>query len=291
MPLDSVIKMFPNMNANAFGSIPDHIHFDVKFEPTRVADKKYVINTKTGDYLAVVGHKFRCASHPDFFQRVQDTVRENLSVHDLADAVVRWKTGRWGAFAMMDLTLPNVKYSITTKKHQVDVAQRIIALHGIDGLCSNQVYFGAIDFFCTNGMISGDWEKVRRKNTANFSLNSFIDELEKAKVEFHEHGRKLQTWADKELSYSAVELLLPGIVGSKRTAEKMGALYLEEAATRGHNVYALYSAFTNYASYADERNGFQMKASDNDNAAVTMFMREQKVTNWINSPSFMTLAA
>lgn len=290
MPLDTVIS-FPNMNQNVFGEIPEDVNFDIFFESSRVAHKKYVVNAVTGDPLDVVGSKFKCASHPEYFSRVQDTIRDNLSIHDLQDAKVSWKTARNGCFALMDITLPNVRYSVTTKKHQVDVAQRVIALHGIDGLCSNQVFFGAIDAFCTNGMIVGDWDKVKRKNTANFSLNSFIDELNKAKVEFHEHGRVLQTWAEKELAFEDVELLLPEIVGSKRKAEKMGHLYLEETQTRGHNVYALYSAFTNYATYADERNGFKLKASDNDNEAVNMFMREQSVIKWVNSPQFKALAA
>ena len=56
-------------------------------------------------------------------------------------------------WAMMDMTLPNVTAKVTTPKHETEVAQRIIALHGVDGTCSNTVLFGAIDFFCTNGMI------------------------------------------------------------------------------------------------------------------------------------------
>ena len=73
---------------------------------------------------------------------------------------------------------------------------REIALHGIDGSCSNQVFFGGIDFFCTNGQISGDWDKVRRKNTSGFVLERFIDELRVAKVAFYKHGERLQGWAD-----------------------------------------------------------------------------------------------
>jgi hypothetical protein len=44
----------------------------------------------------------------------------------------------------------------------------------------------------------------------------------------------------------------------------MYSLYLQEASTRGHNKFALYSAFTNYASYADERNGFNLRNTEND---------------------------
>ena len=86
---------------------------------------------------------------------------------------------------MMDMTLPNVTAKISTNKHETEIAQRIIALHGVDGTCSNTVLFGAIDFFCTNGQIRGEHDKVRRKNTSGFSLDRFITQLERSKQDFY----------------------------------------------------------------------------------------------------------
>jgi len=292
MPLDSnIFQLNTNLTRNMFGDIPEAINFDVEFQPTRMAGRNYVVNKNTDDIIGIVGKTYPHNPHPEYFKEVQNAIVENLSANDLVGADVRWRTGRWGAFAMMDLTLPNVRYTVTTKKHQTDVAQRIVALHGVDGLCSNQVYFGAIDSFCTNGNISGDWGTVRRKNTSNFSLEKFIKELNEAKTDFHEHGRMLQTWADRETNILDVQETLTTIMKSERAAEKMSKLYLAEANTRGHNVFALYSAMTNYATYADERNGFKLKKSDNDNDAINMFGREQHVSQWISHPAFRALAA
>jgi len=292
MPLDSnIIQFNNNLTGNMFGDIPESINFDIEFQPTRMSGKDYVVNTTTDAVIGIVGNKYPYNPHPEYFKEVQNAIVENLSAQDLVDAKVSWKTGRWGAFALMDITLPNVIYPITTKKHQTNVAQRIIALHGVDGLCSNQVYFGAIDFFCTNGMISGDWGKVRRKNTANFSLDKFIQELNEAKTDFHEHGRMLQTWADREVNVLKVQETLYTIMDSERAADNMTNQFLSEASIRGYNVFALYSAMTNYATYADERNGFKLRASNNDNTAITMFGREQNVSKWISHPAFKALAA
>ena len=60
---------------------------------------------------------------------------------------------------------------------------------------------------------------------------------------------------------------------------------------RGKNVFALYSAFTNYASYADERNGFTLRNTGKDTVAQSMWAREQKVSQWISSPQFKSLMA
>jgi len=81
------------------------------------------------------------------------------------------------------------------------------------------------------------------------------------------------------------------MITSKRKSEKMYELYCHEAAQRGHNKWALYSAFTNYASYADERNGFSLRNTGNDTQAISMFSREQEVSKWVSDKKFVELEA
>ncbi len=269
--------------------IPEYLDFDVAFEDTRMPDKKYVINQTTGQPLGIVGKSFQCASHGDFFRGVVETATETLSGHDLEDAKYSFRTARNGAWAMLDITLPNVTMDISTDKFETEIGNRIISLHGIDGSCSNQVYFGAIDYFCTNGMITGDHDKVRKKNTSNFSMESFIYELNRARTDFYTQAQQMQVWAHTDLKYVDVSSLLDDMLGSKRKSEKMYSLYMQEASTRGHNKFALYSAMTNYATYADERNGFNLKNTGNDTQAISMWSREQEVSKWISDDRFRML--
>ena len=283
MPLD--------FTTNLISDIPSNLDFNVVFEPTKVHDKKYVINSETREYLGVVGDSFNCASHTDFFTGVQKTMLENLEPSDIADAKVSWRSARRNAWAMMDITLPNVTSRIDTDKHSTKVSQRVIALHGIDGSCSNMVFFGAIDFFCTNGMIRGEHDKVRRKNTSNFSMDRFISDLRSSRQNFYLQTERLQEWANIDTSSVNVKELLESIMKSDRKAEKMFGLYNQEVSVRGRNVFALYSAFTNYASYADERNGFSLRNTGNDTQAISMFQREHEVSQWIESKPFKELVA
>ena len=276
-------------NPTAF--VPADLDFGVTYEPTRVADKKYVINEVTGDPLGIVGHTFRCASHPDFYNGVNECITEHLSPAELEGKDVRWNVARGGAWAMMDMTLPNVTSKIATDKHETTVAQRIIALHGIDGSCSNQVFFGAIDFFCTNGMVRGEHDKVRRKNSSGFTLSRFIRQLEASTQSFYQQSNQLQHWAKTRTTPYDVKAMLDSLMSNERQAEKMFNLYNHEAAVRGHNKWSLYSAMTNYASYADERNGFTMRKTSLDNEAITMFKREQDVAGWVSSKQFSELVA
>ena len=73
--------------------------------------------------------------------------------------------------------------------------------------------------------------------------------------------------------------------------DKMLGLYAQEIQTRGQNAFALYSAFTNYASYADERNGFKLRNTGNDTNSISMWRREQEVTKWVSSKQFKELVA
>ena len=282
MPLDTI-----PMDA----MIPENLDFNVEFEPTKVKDKKYVINGTTGEYLGVVGDTFNCANHTDFFGGVHDTITENLGEDQCDSMNMRWKTARNDAWVMLDMTLPEVTARIESDKHTTTIAQRIIALHGIDGSCSNQVFFGAIDFFCTNGMIRGEHDKVRRKNTSNFSMDRFVRDLRESTQSFYAQSERLQSWANKPLFVGDVKNMLESLLKSDRMAEKMFGLYNQEASVRGQNVWALYSTFTNYASYADERNGFNLRNTGKDTGAVSMFTREHKVAQWIESKQFKELIA
>jgi len=271
--------------------VPENLNFPVVFEQTKFDKSKYVINGNTGEYLGIVGHKFNCASHGDFFTQAHNTVSNTLGEEYCDSMNIKYKTARNNAWALMEMTMPNVLRKITTDKHSTTIAPRLIALHGIDGSCSNMVFFGAIDFFCTNGMVTGDYDKIKKKNTANFSLDLFIRELETSVNDFYATADKFQGWAETSLMTVDVKALLESIVKSDNKAKKMYSLYNQEASIRGRNVWSLYSAFTNYATYADERNGFNLRNTGNDTAAESMWSREQEVAKWIDSPQFQEVAA
>lgn len=269
--------------------IPENLDFDVRFEPTKVEDKKYVINANTDEYIGIVGKGFTCASHGDFFRDVINTTTDKLSEYHMQGAEISWRDAHQNGWAMMDMRLPNVNAKIVTDKHETTVAQRIIALHGVNGTCSNVTIFGAIDFFCLNGQIRGRHDKVMRKNTSNFSLDTFITELEKSQQDFTAQTEQMQRWANTSLVTVDVKALLEKIMQSDRKAEKMFSLYNQEVSTRGRNLWSLYSAFTNYATYADERNGFKQRNTGNDTQDKSMFMRELEVAQWVDTPQFKQL--
>ena len=269
--------------------VPEHLDFHVEFEDTKMEGQKYVINGDTQEYIGIVGSGFKCEDHGAFFRRVSYTMTEHLDSHETEGAIVSWKSAYNNGMGVMDVRLPKVSAKITTDRNEFDVQQRIIALHGVNGTCSNVAIFGAIDFFCLNGMITGKHDTIKRKNTSGFDMDRFITRLNKSKDDFYGRTKQLQTWAESSLVTVDVKALLDSIIKSEKESEKMFALYREEVSNRGQNVFALYSAFTNYASYADERNGFTLRNTGKDTQAKTMLEREFKVTDWINTPQFRSV--
>ena len=271
--------------------VPNYLDFDVHFNDTRVRDKKYVINSDTDEAIAIIGRGATARNHAEFYNRVWDTIVEDLSQEDLRDYSYSFNSARNKGWSMLDVAFPNVKTTVKTKKHKTEIAFRMIAVHAIDGTASPATWFGGIDTFCTNGQITGDWDMVRKKNTSGFTVDNFMRELRVAKTNFDLQGKRLQSWADTNLAHVQVDELIQEIVKSERKSRKLHDLFLDERHTRGNNLFALYSAFTNYSSYADERNGFALRNTGNDTRAVSMLAREQEVSKWVSSPAFLQLAA
>ena len=271
-------------------NVPENFDFEVEYEPSKVPDKKYVKIKGTDTYLNVVGNGFTTTSHTNFAHTVWNTMQDKLSADELDGMAIDWKSARNDGYMMMDITLPNVSYDIYTDKHSEKIGQRIIGLHGVDGLCSNIVVYGQISFFCTNKMVRGEHDIVKRKNTSNFCIDGFGRQLEQSSTDFYDQANTLQQWANTSTVNVDVKALFEKIMSDKQ-AEKMYSLYGAEVSTRGANAYSIYSAFTNYASYADERNGFKLRNTGKDTEAVSMWNRELDVTKWVKSKQFQDLVA
>ena len=292
MALDNRFYQKEYFNLNTNFNVPHYLDFPIRYENTRFRGKKYVINGNTSEVLGIVGDGFPSVPHGDFFRNIVNAIVENFGSEDTSEVIPKFSSAHNGAVALLDIAFPNISYTIHTNKHTTEISQRAIAWHGIDGTKSNLGVFGAVDDFCTNGMITGTYEQVRKKNTSGFSLSNFVNEIKQSHNNFIEHAKYLQRMADTNFGASQManlkELLEP-MGMSKRMASSMHDLFLDEASVRGANLWSLYSAMTNYSSHTD--NGFKLKDMGNDTRATSMWDREQKVVKWTNSTAFKELLA
>ena len=52
--------------------LDDNLLFDIDYEKTRLASKKYVINTLTDKPIGIVGNSFKTTSHSNFIDAVEE---------------------------------------------------------------------------------------------------------------------------------------------------------------------------------------------------------------------------
>ena len=80
----------------------------------------------------------------------------------------------------------------------------------------------------------------------------------------------------------------------EKSQERMIDLVEDHMADYGPNVWALYQAMTNYSTYSDARNGFELRLTQhavNDNRALRLAGRRNQVQRWITTPRFQSLLA
>ena len=264
------------------------INFDIAYQPlSRYPEKKYVIRTDTDQAIGVVGKNFSAVSHPKFFGTIRETWRDLLP--ELAEEVcIRNKVSRNGAWALEEVIFPKARQAIETSRHSTEIALRFICWHGLDGSSSNNCLAGAIDFFCTNGMVLGDYNQVKHRNTKNFSLNQFVSQIRNLESNFEAHVNWCRRLASQHTSEYDIKQFLEEIIPAERTRDRMFEAIMAEGQTRGRNMWAMYSAFTEYASHEDR---FELRRSANDNVAERLHLRGLNVAKWVAHPAFAQMMA
>lgn len=168
------------------------------------------------------------------------------------------------------------------------IAFRVIVQNGF-GSRAIKLYSGAIDFFCTNGMIIGDHVRTYAKHTSGVQINKFKEAVEASVNMFWKNrhfygelaGRKVLDDDDVAAFYN------------KHFGDRLGARllrqYLIEKRARGPSLWSVYSALTYYSSHAEGE--FTLRNTSNDHAASTMMKREVDVMRVVKDEDFMRIAA
>ena len=261
--------------------------FEVGFEPTRFDKSKYVINADTGDVLGIVGKDFNCVSHAEFFEGIEDGFPDGFG-----SATTRTFTSRKGAWALREWAFEGMQSLIETDRKSSALVYKIVAWHGLDGLTSNNVLSGSRLSWCLNTCVWGeDISHVRRKNSRHFDLDKFLSEVQDGSVIFAQHIDAMKRMTQRKITLDQVETVINNFIPFERTQKAMLELAADNMDQWGNNTFGVYNAFTNYATYADERNGFAMRESSNDNQIERLHSRSFDVMNWVNTAAFQSIAA
>jgi hypothetical protein len=292
---------------------------DLAFEPvvqdistvhgTLAPNHKAILHPVTNNVLGIVGKNFRVISNPEVFDKVETAIRNEMSgqSYDVVNHQSRGMARTWREYVF-----PNVERQIKNDKHETKLGFRIIVDNSFDGSGSNRVLFGAIDFFCTNGMIHGEFDVFKRVHKGAHEIPDMEGILDQALTQYSSHAsrynRMANTPLDQGTALKFIEKILPNKntddnddpdnlghrhsldrVMMNRMGHKLWDQYLDETGVRGHNLWSMYSAMTFFASHDSTR--FGLSRSANDTHHERLDRRSTQVNSWVKSEAWKTLCS
>tara|TARA_Y100000114_G_C11734744_1_gene315535 strand:- start:592 stop:1440 length:849 start_codon:yes stop_codon:yes gene_type:complete len=272
----------------AMEAAADEYNFPIHREPTRFAKKDYVINSYTGDVLGIVGRNQAQVSHAQFFHPITEAIEGRLG-----HSQQRTWVSRHGAWALREYVFPHITSTVETARRSSEVQFKALAWHGVDGLTSNNFVSGSILMWCLNTMVLGeDITRLRRKNTKNFSMENFVETIDEAHDGFSKQIDMLRRMANSPMLEAHGEQIVRELSANDVQAEAILSSYHDHRDQWGDNAFALYNTWTNWATYADDRNGSVLRRTSNDNTVERLHRRSFDVAQWAASERFqLALAA
>ena len=251
---------------------------------------KHIVRIINGEPVSIglVGKNYKVLNNRELCEGIEDTFMESLTQEELKDVSRRDSISYLGATSIRDYVFPNIKADIGSRRS--DIAFRAIIINGYDGSSSFKFYHGAIDFFCTNGMVTGAYDMIVRRHTSGLTIPALTDRLRKSIDIFYKQSDQWKHWVGKEICDEDAERCyeaMPNI--SDRRVQQLMRQFRIETQTHGRTVWALYSAATYYASF--DAGEFSIRETQSDHKASTLMNREQQVRSWLNTEEFEHIAA
>lgn len=229
-----------------------------------------------GTWLANVGENYKLLLNTDLFPHIEQHIADTMLPQYLRDVEVREHTSYNGRDCWREYVFPH----LTCDLHgEGDVAYRCIVGNSY-GAKAVTLLSGAIDFFCTNGMVIGQSEKQARKHTSGLSIIGLDNWITDSIGQFASHAARIQKYAETYIDFTKQDglfkyLVVKGLLSERRAKEACAGMY-SECEKRTNTVggthasmWHLYSALTDWASHSDVRD------TGNDHEANTRIQRQQ----------------
>lgn len=226
--------------------------------------------------LNVVQNTYKVIQNAELFAAIDAGLASGISEREIETASIRDKTSYNGAICFREYVFPEISFA---SPEGDKIAFRVVVQNGF-GTGSIKLYAGAIDFFCTNGVVIGDYTSTYAKHTKGVSLLKFENAVRGA-VDLFWKNKDL--YADlkgkKVLADATVKIWMEHNFGDL-LGDRLYHQYLVECQSRGRNLWAVYSALTYYSSHVN--GNFGLRNTGNDHEASTMMKRENTIRNVVD---------
>ena len=257
----------------------------------RIRSHKAIIRVAPGGgsahVLSVVGSGYKLVHNKDLYSHVETTLCKQMQHHELAGVMVKDRVSGWGRVCFREYVFPNIKCQLGGGTRS-DIAFRMIVQNGYGG-SALRIHAGAIEFYCTNGMIRGEYQSAYRKHTSGLMVSGIGNAVSGALSVFADSQNLWRRWAATPVPHQAAMDLFRELANSERLRENLSTQYLREREARGDNLWAVYSALTYYASHADGEFGFRSSVNEQDSVATSLLHRELNVAKWVEGKAWKQL--
>ena len=242
----------------------------------------------TPKQIGMVGKNYKCLPTKDICHEAENEFCSVLTHNELKNVQVKDSISYFGGLCFREYIFPGIRADINSSKS--DIAFRTIIVNGYDGSSTLKMYSGAIDFFCTNGMVSGVYSLVAKRHTSGLTVPKLTSGIKQSLVVFYEMADTYKKWVGKVIKDEDAKQCFEDIPGiSDRRVEQFMHQFRIECLSHGRTVWALYSAITFYSSHSSGE--FTIRETEQDHTVATLYGREQTVRRWIETDAFKKLAA
>jgi hypothetical protein len=239
-----------------------------------------------GALLNVVGSGYRLIHNRELFTQVEDCMINEMLPEHFKGVHVKDKVSGYGRICYREYLFPNIRCHLANV--QSNIGFRIIVQNGYGG-SGLRILSGAIDYFCTNGMVSGEHLSTYRKHTSGLVISDLTGHITKSLEMFTASQDVWRRWTVTPITHNGVIALFDSVSMSKKMREGLIDQYARERETRGTNLWAVYCALTYYASHSDGIFNLRKTVEEQDSVAQTMLARELNVAKWIKTPEWRAL--
>lgn len=246
-------------------------------ESVFIPEEKALVRAAAGGgrWLANVGRNYTVVRNSDLFPYVEEHFMKVLDPMYLQNVETIEHMAHGGRDCYREYRFNDLRCDIGDNVS--DVAFRAIIGNSY-GSKAVTLLSGAIDFFCTNGMIFGQADRKARKHTSGFHLQGIDKWISDSVEQYVSHGKRIVDYSNMPIDVGVADPLFEflqekGLLSDRMAAqmrEQMHAEHEQRDHTSKHpSMWHLYSALTQWASHADVRN------TGNDHEANTRINRTQ----------------